>query len=82
MRIYTSSYDQPVRSTTGTGNLADWPFVWDGKDDAGAVVADGYYKYVIRATNGANLVATSTPERIVNIDITAPTSILTDPIPG
>ena len=49
--------------------LAPAPFAWDGKDDAGKVVADGVYRYEIAATDRAlNSAKASLDNLIVNTE--------------
>lgn len=58
--------------TTGVG-----PVTWDGRDDRGQIVADGIYRYTLRATDVAGNVGTASID--VEIDTVAPPVSQTPP---
>ena len=66
-----TSAGQKVRGWFWKGNAAD--VAWDGKDDNGNLMPDGYYTYVVKATSKAGI--TTTKElRGIQID-TRPTPV-------
>jgi flagellar hook assembly protein FlgD/outer membrane protein OmpA-like peptidoglycan-associated protein len=66
-----SSAGQKVRGWFWKGAAAD--FAWDGKDDNGNLMPDGYYTYVVKSTSKAGI--TTTKElRGIQID-TRPTPV-------
>ncbi|MGO9310303.1 MAG: FlgD immunoglobulin-like domain containing protein, partial [Spirochaetia bacterium] len=66
-----SSAGQKVRGWFWKGAAAD--FAWDGKDDNGNLMQDGYYSYVVKATSKAGI-STTKELRGIQID-TRPTPV-------
>jgi hypothetical protein len=46
---FTNADDEVVRTITWDGSVED--FIWDGKDDAGEVLPDGFYTYTVSSQN-------------------------------
>ena len=65
-----------VRSFSGTGAVSA---TWDGRDSGGALVSDGVYTVVVTATND---LASATQSVQVEVDASAPTATITDPLQG
>jgi len=55
--------DAPIRAWKWRGTAAD--FVWDGKDEAGNVVKDGEYRYVLSSSDAAGNKAEYSVDRIL-----------------
>jgi flagellar hook assembly protein FlgD len=66
-----------VRTATGFGSAVS--YVWDGRDGAGTLVADGSYTFAIEAVDG---IYTASGATSAVTDRTAPTATLTAPATG
>ncbi|MRR16957.1 MAG: hypothetical protein EG826_10920, partial [Deltaproteobacteria bacterium] len=55
-------------------------YVWDGKNDAGAVVPDGVYTIMLTAVLSTNAAVTQTESVTVTVDVTTPTIDIKQPL--
>ena len=74
--IITDARNNIVRTWNWTGRAPEIPFVWDGRDQAGNIVPDGSYNFILTSTDEAGNSARRTINNIV-VDTRVPRIFLT-----
>ena len=67
-----------VKSYSGNGTTLSQ--VWDGTNDAGAIVADGIYTYQIAAVSSETGIQATPKTGSITVDTTPPTALITTPV--